>query len=217
MAGEALLAIDAKLSVGGSHRKRYRVSLVEVAGSGGGGFDGPGRVEVSGAVVCQRDPKRSACLRRLSMRSGPMMPSGNPGKVFDLSGVDEGAECIEHRFDVGTNLVAVGANLIADEVDAFDREIGGVGELPVAVRLAGTHRECVAAAFGDHDIGRLYDDVRKGLGECFAEVEPDFGHRAHSKTTWSCSKPVPPSSTPTQATNHSASQHPPGLQAPTSH
>ncbi len=43
-------------------------------------FTGPVRSTSTASSATRSAPNRSACLRRLSIRSGPRMPSGKPGK-----------------------------------------------------------------------------------------------------------------------------------------
>ena len=48
---------------------------------------------------------------------------------------------------------------------------------PVLIALAGEHRARVAAAHGDHDVGRAHDLVRPGLRVLPRDVDADLGHR----------------------------------------
>ena len=69
-------------------------------------------------------------------------------------------------------------DLVADRAHGVDALAGGVVELPVLVALAGEDRAGVAAAHGDHDVGRpdggLVEPLRVGAAR--REVDADLGH-----------------------------------------
>jgi hypothetical protein len=95
--------------------------------------------------------------------------------------VDEGVGLGVGRNELGEQSLHSLVYVVDDRSDLFDREAGGVGQVPVDVAFAGVDGAGITAAHGDDDIRGPGDLVGEGLGKLLAGVEAAFGQEGDDR------------------------------------